>query len=137
MTPFGQQLQFLRSDRGYSQKSLAAATGLPHRTLSAVETGRRSVLRPDELDCVAKVLQLDNEELAELREAEQLSSYHVSLPRDLPPATLRAVNELIREMRFLDHEDVRQIRNIVRRAALRREQEAGSREGPEPLGGRV
>jgi len=126
MTPFGHQLQCLRSDRGYSQKRLAAAAGLPSRTLSAVETGRRNALLPGELDRVAKVLQLDNEELAALREAAQLSSYRPSFPRDIPPATLRAANELVRELRCLDHDEVRQIRSIARRAALRREQERGS-----------
>ena len=129
MTPFGQQLQFLRSDRGYSQKHLAQAAGLPHRTLSAVETGRRHALLPDELERVAQVLQLDEDELISLREAAQLSSYRPSFPRDIPPATLRAANELVRELRCLDQEEVRQIRSIARRAASRREQEAGNQEG--------
>lgn len=129
MTPFGQQLQFYRMDRGYSQKRLAAAAGLPSRTLSAVETGRRHALQPDELDRIANVLQLDNEELAALREAAQVSSYRASFPRDLPPSTLRAANELVRELQCLDHDEVRQIRSIARRAATRRGQKAGNQEG--------
>lgn len=70
MTPFGERLRRMRSERGISQKEMAAAIGVSAAYLSALEHGRRS---PPNWALVQKIIGYFNVIWDEAEELERLA----------------------------------------------------------------
>lgn len=58
-TPLGDRIRRLREDRGWIQKELAAAAGVPREWLSTVETGAVESPSAERLDLIAAALNVD------------------------------------------------------------------------------
>ncbi|RWO97462.1 MAG: XRE family transcriptional regulator [Mesorhizobium sp.] len=119
MTPFGEKLRALRSERGVSQKSMAEAIGVSAAYLSALEHGRRGAPTWTLIQKIIgyfNVIWDDAEELARLAET---SHPRVKLDTSgLSPAATELANLLAENIEKLDEAELRRI-NASIRAALK------------------
>ena len=117
MTPFGEKLRLLRSERGVSQKDMAAAIGVSAAYLSALEHGRRGAPTWTLIQKIIgyfNVIWDDAEELQRLAEGS-----HPRVRVDtagLSPAATELANLLAETIEKLDEADLRRITATVREA---------------------
>ncbi|MBZ9675206.1 helix-turn-helix domain-containing protein [Mesorhizobium sp. ES1-1] len=121
MTPFGERLRALRSERGVSQKDMAAAIGVSAAYLSALEHGRRGAPTWTLIQKIIgyfNVIWDDAEDLARLAET---SHPRVKLDTSgLSPAATELANLLADNIEKLDETELRRITASIR-AALGRQ----------------
>ncbi|MER9416040.1 helix-turn-helix domain-containing protein [Mesorhizobium sp. M0306] len=120
MTPFGERLRVLRSERGVSQKDMAKAIGVSAAYLSALEHGRRGAPSWTLIQKIIGYFNIiwdDAEELARLAET---SHPRVKLDTSgLSPAATELANLLADNIEKLDEVELRRIIASIR-AALNR-----------------
>ncbi|WP_376702615.1 helix-turn-helix domain-containing protein [Mesorhizobium sp. ISC25] len=120
MTPFGERLRVLRSERGVSQKDMAKAIGVSAAYLSALEHGRRGAPSWTLIQKIIGYFNIiwdDAEELARLAET---SHPRVKLDTSgLSPAATELANLLADNIEKLDEAELRRIIASLR-AALNR-----------------
>ncbi|MER9893234.1 helix-turn-helix domain-containing protein [Mesorhizobium sp. M0119] len=120
MTPFGERLRVLRSERGVSQKDMAKAIGVSAAYLSALEHGRRGAPSWTLIQKIIGYFNIiwdDAEELARLAET---SHPRVKLDTSgLSPAATELANLLADNIEKLDEVELRRIIASLR-AALNR-----------------
>lgn len=80
MTPFGTRLEAYRRRRGLQQQQLAAEVGINSCYISAMEKGRKGPPADEVLQAIINVLDLNNEEAGELRQAVHRSRKTIRLP---------------------------------------------------------
>ncbi|MFA6154942.1 helix-turn-helix domain-containing protein [Mesorhizobium sp.] len=121
MTPFGERLRALRSERGVSQKDMAAAIGVSAAYLSALEHGRRGAPTWTLIQKIIgyfNVIWDDAEDLARLAET---SHPRVKLDTSgLSPAATELANLLADNIEKLDETELRRINASIRAALDRR-----------------
>lgn len=121
MTPFGERLRALRSERGVSQKDMAAAIGVSAAYLSALEHGRRGAPTWTLIQKIIgyfNVIWDDAEDLARLAET---SHPRVKLDTSgLSPAATELANLLADNIEKLDETELRRITASIRAALDRR-----------------
>lgn len=121
MTPFGERLRALRSERGVSQKDMAAAIGVSAAYLSALEHGRRGAPTWTLIQKIIgyfNVIWDDAEDLARLAET---SHPRVKLDTSgLSPAATELANLLADNIEKLDETELRRITASIRAAVGRR-----------------
>jgi transcriptional regulator with XRE-family HTH domain len=119
VTPFGEKLRALRSERGVSQKAMAEAIGVSAAYLSALEHGRRGAPTWTLIQKIIgyfNVIWDDAEELARLAET---SHPRVKLDTSgLSPAATELANLLAENIEKLEEAELRRITASIR-AALR------------------
>jgi transcriptional regulator with XRE-family HTH domain len=122
VTPFGEKLRALRSERGVSQKAMAETIGVSAAYLSALEHGRRGA---PTWTLILKIIGYfnviwdDAEELARLAET---SHPRVRLDTSgLTPAATELANLLAENIEKLDETELRRITASIR-AALKQPQ---------------
>ncbi|RWO23106.1 helix-turn-helix transcriptional regulator [Mesorhizobium sp.] len=117
MTPFGEKLRALRSERGVSQKDMARAIGVSAAYLSALEHGRRGAPTWTLIQKIIgyfNVIWDDAEELARLAET---SHPRVKLDTSgLSPAATELANVLAENIEKLDEAELRRITASIRAA---------------------
>jgi transcriptional regulator with XRE-family HTH domain len=121
VTPFGERLRALRSERGVSQKDMAAAIGVSAAYLSALEHGRRGAPTWTLIQKIIgyfNVIWDDAEDLARLAET---SHPRVKLDTSgLSPAATELANLLADNIEKLDETELRRINASIRAALDRR-----------------
>jgi transcriptional regulator with XRE-family HTH domain len=121
LTPFGERLRALRSERGVSQKDMAAAIGVSAAYLSALEHGRRGAPTWTLIQKIIgyfNVIWDDAEDLARLAET---SHPRVKLDTSgLSPAATELANLLADNIGKLDETELRRISASIRAAVGRR-----------------
>ena len=117
MTPFGEKLRTLRSERGVSQKDMAAAIGVSAAYLSALEHGRRG--RPS-WPMVQKIIGFFNviwDEADELELLALMSNPRVVIDTSgLSPAATRLANLLAQSIARLGSDDLERLRQQLAEA---------------------
>lgn len=117
VTPFGEKLRALRSERGASQKAMAEAIGVSAAYLSALEHGRRGAPTWTLIQKIIgyfNVIWDDAEELARLAET---SHPRVKLDTSgLSPAATELANLLAENIEKLDEAELRRITASIRAA---------------------
>nr|WP_210334898.1 helix-turn-helix transcriptional regulator [Mesorhizobium mediterraneum] len=117
VTPFGEKLRALRSERGVSQKAMAEAIGVSAAYLSALEHGRRGAPTWTLIQKIIgyfNVIWDDAEELARLAET---SHPRVKLDTSgLSPAATELANVLAENIEKLDEAALRRITASIRAA---------------------
>ncbi|MET3579096.1 transcriptional regulator with XRE-family HTH domain [Mesorhizobium robiniae] len=117
VTPFGEKLRALRSERGVSQKAMAEAIGVSAAYLSALEHGRRGAPTWTLIQKIIgyfNVIWDDAEELARLAET---SHPRVKLDTSgLTPAATELANLLAENIEKLDEAELRRITASIRAA---------------------
>ncbi|MBZ9796886.1 helix-turn-helix domain-containing protein [Mesorhizobium sp. ES1-4] len=117
MTPFGERLRALRTERGVSQKDMAAAIGVSPAYLSALEHGRRGAPTWTLIQKIIGYFNIiwdDAEELARLAEAS-----HPRVKLDtagLSPAATELANLLAENIEKLDEAELRRVTASIRKA---------------------
>lgn len=125
MSPFGLQLRFMRNERGVSLKTLSASVGVSQKSLSAIETGRRSP--PDEgmVKKIGLALDLSTSELLKLQESADQSSPALRIPYGTTPRAYRLAHRLVMGLNRLSTRDMDAIQAILedRKTALSQRRE--------------
>jgi transcriptional regulator with XRE-family HTH domain len=117
VTPFGEKLRALRSERGVSQKAMAEEIGVSAAYLSALEHGRRGAPTWTLIQKIIgyfNVIWDDAEELARLAET---SHPRVTLDTSgLTPTATELANLLAENIEKLDEAELRRITASIRAA---------------------
>lgn len=110
MTPFGEKVRTMRTERGIAQKEMAAALGVSPAYLSALEHGRRGV---PNWAMVQKIIGFFNviwDEAEELEALAARSDPRVTLDTaGLSPKATALANRLAGEIGALDEDDIARI----------------------------
>ena len=115
MTPFGERLRALRSERRMTLKTMAAALGLSPAYLSALEHGRRG--RPTHALVIAICAQLNIiwDEADELARLARLSHPRVTVDTaGLAPAATELANLLAERIRKLPPDAVERMLAVLK-----------------------
>ena len=129
MTPFGERLRQLRSERGMCLKVMAEALGVSAAYLSALEHGRRG--RPTHAMVVAICAQHNNnrDEADQLHRLARLSHPRVTVyTAGLSPAATELANLLAERIRKLPPDRVARLLDLLKSAPTappRRRRRAG------------
>jgi transcriptional regulator with XRE-family HTH domain len=113
MTPYGTWLRFYRELRGFKQADFAARLGTTNKVLSAVETGRRNPHDSKTIECIKSILDLSDEEYANLKEAAENSALVVRIPRDTSPERIALVHQLVSRVTRLRNDKIAIIRQAL------------------------
>jgi len=118
MTPFGQRLRHLRSERGLTLKQMAADLGVSPAYLSALEHGHRG--RPNRrfVHRVCQALNIIWDDAEELQRLADLSHPRVTVDTSgLSPEATEFANRLAEQVPNLDEATLhRWLRDLRRRA---------------------
>ncbi len=120
MTPFGEKLRALRSEKNVTLKDMAQAVGVSAAYLSALEHGRRG--RPSWY-LVQRIISFFNviwDEAEEIVRLANLSHPRIAIDtRGLSPAATQLANQLAATMRNLSLEEIAHMATIVEKAGIR------------------
>ncbi len=121
MTPFGQRVRELRSQRGVTQKEMAATLGVSSAWLSALEKGRRG--RPN-WEFVQRVIAYFNviwDDADELLELARISHPRIVVDTSgLSPEATEFANLVSERIGLLSNEDLADLVFEVKRRSHRR-----------------
>ena len=110
MTPFGERLRRLRSERGLTLKAMADGIGVSSAYLSALEHGHRG--RPT-FELVQRIIAFFNiiwDEAEELQQLAEMSDPRITIDTGgLSPAATRLANLLARNIGDLDEGTLREL----------------------------
>ncbi len=127
MTPFGQRVRELRSQRGVTQKEMAATLGVSSAWLSALEKGRRG--RPN-WEFVQRVIAYFNviwDDADELRELARISHPRIAVDTaDAPPEATELANLLAAHVSELHRDDFVELTHELKVRLNRRRRERQS-----------
>lgn len=122
MTPFGVAVRKIRKERGITQKAMAAALGVSPAYLSALESGKRGKPGFDFLQRVAGYLHIIWDEADDLFRVAAISHPRVVVDTSgLPPEYTAFANRLSAEIRQLPPTTIRDMSELLTRAANSRE----------------
>lgn len=108
MTPFGQKLRQLRSERGIRLKDLAAALGVSGAYLSALEHGKRGRPSWHLVQGVLAYFNLIWDEAEEIMRLARISHPRVTIDTSgLSPDATELANKLADEIGKLDQEAIK------------------------------
>ena len=115
LTPFGKLVRKHRIDREMLLGTMADALGLSSAYISNIETGRKGSPKPDLVNKIADVLQLNPDARNELHRAAEESSKIIrfEVPVDVPGSDLVAA--FARRFDHLTEEQLAQMRAILGR----------------------
>ncbi|MER9233834.1 helix-turn-helix domain-containing protein [Mesorhizobium sp. M0622] len=117
MTPFGEKLRVLRSERGVSQKDMAKAIGVSAAYLSALEHGRRGAPSWTLIQKIIGYFNIIWDEAEELARLAETSHPRVKLDTSgLSPAATELANLLADNIEKLDEAELRRIIASIRAA---------------------
>ena len=118
MTPFGEAVRRIRRERGITQKEMAKALNVSSAYLSALESGKRGRPGFDFLQRVAGYLNIIWDEADDLFRVAAISHPRVVVDTAGMPAAYTALaNRLSRQIRSLRPETVRELNDVLDRAA--------------------
>ena len=118
MTPFGEAVRRIRRERGITQKEMAKALNVSPAYLSALENGKRGQPGFDFLQRVAGYLNIIWDEADDLFRVAAISHPRVVVDTAGMPASYTAfANRLARQIRTLRPETVRELTDVLDRAA--------------------
>jgi transcriptional regulator with XRE-family HTH domain len=121
-TPFGEAIRKIRRQRGISQKDMARALNVSAAYLSALENGKRGQPGFDFLQRVAGYLNIIWDEADDLFRVAAISHPRVVVDTAGMPASYTAfANRLARQIRTLHPETIRELDEVLDRAAARDE----------------
>ncbi|WIJ25389.1 helix-turn-helix domain-containing protein [Devosia sp. RR2S18] len=122
MTPLGAKIRQLRDERGISLKEMAAALNVSSAYLSALEHGKRGKPTGFLLHRMIAFFNVIWDEAEELQRLAEISDPKVTIDTGgLVPEATELTNRLAGEIRRLDTEDLRFLRDeLVRRAGRKR-----------------
>jgi transcriptional regulator with XRE-family HTH domain len=121
VTPFGERLRALRSERGVSQKDMAAAIGVSAAYLSALEHGRRGAPTWTLIQKIIGYFNIIWDDAEELARLAQNSNPRVKLDTSgLSPAATELANLMAETIEKLDEAELRRITASIRVALGRR-----------------
>ncbi len=105
MTPFGERLRDLRTERGISQKEMAKAIGVSAAYLSALEHGKRGQPTWDKLQRIIQYFNIIWDEAEELQHLAMISDPRVTIDTGgLSPAATELANLLAAKIGEIDAE---------------------------------
>ena len=121
MTPFGEKLRALRSERGVNQKDMAAAIGVSAAYLSALEHGRRGAPSWTLIQKIIGYFNVIWDEAEELERLAEASHPRVKLDTSgLSPAATELANLLAENIGRLDDAALRRLGEAIREAVVKR-----------------
>ena len=116
MTPFGERLRNLRSERGITLKQMSEAVGVSAAYLSALEHGRRGKPTWILLQRIITFFNVIWDEAEELQRLAELSDPRVTVDTaGLAPEATELANRLARDIGRLAPEDLKFLSNEARR----------------------
>jgi transcriptional regulator with XRE-family HTH domain len=122
MTPFGAAVRKIREEKGITQKAMAKALGVSPAYLSALENGKRGKPGFDFLQRVAGYLNIIWDEADDLFRTAAISHPRVVVDTSgLAPEYTAFANRLSAEIRGLRPETIRDMTEILAKAAKLRE----------------
>lgn len=105
MTPFGEKLRDLRTERGISQKEMAKAIGVSAAYLSALEHGKRGQPTWDKLQRIIQYFNIIWDEAEELQRLAMISDPRITIDTGgLSPAATELANLLAAKIGEIDAE---------------------------------
>ncbi|PSH63836.1 transcriptional regulator [Phyllobacterium brassicacearum] len=105
MTPFGEKLRDLRTERGISQKEMAKAIGVSAAYLSALEHGKRGQPTWDKLQRIIQYFNIIWDEAEELQRLAMISDPRITIDTGgLSPAATELANLLAAKIGEIDTE---------------------------------
>lgn len=114
MTPFGEKLRALRSERGWTQKHLATMLGISPAYLSALEHGQRGAPSFEILQLSIQAFGLIWDEAEELIQAAQLSHPKVTIDTSgLDARATQLANILAQSIHRIDNEKLDALLKLV------------------------
>ena len=114
MTPFGEKLRRLRTERGILQRDMAAALEVSPAYLSALEHGRRGAPTAGLIHQICSYLGLIWDDADELKALAKLSRPRLKLHTGgLTPAQTALGNRLARNLRKLDPQTVAAMHKLL------------------------
>ncbi len=123
MTPFGQKMRELRTQRGVSQKEMAEAIGVSAAYLSALEHGRRGVPAWPMLQKIIGYFNVIWDEADQLQALALLSHPKATIDTSgLSPRATELANLLSLHIGELDDETLQTLGQMIRAAILDTEQ---------------
>src|SRR3954466_10771064 len=115
MTPFGERLRALRTERGMTLKAMAAALGLSPAYLSALEHGRRGRPTPALVVAVCAQLNIIWDEAAELIRLARLSHPRITVDTaGLSSPATELANLLAERIRKLPPQTIDRLLDILK-----------------------
>jgi transcriptional regulator with XRE-family HTH domain len=114
MTPFGEEMQRLREERGITQKDMARALGVSAAYLSALEHGKRGTPSFDFLHRVAGFFHIIWDDADALFALAAQSNPRVTVDTSgLPPGHTILANRLAARIRHLSETSVAEIMQVL------------------------
>lgn len=113
MTPFALFLQKIRRSRQLQQKRLAAELGIQASYISSLEKGRKRPPSPKILERLIVILDLDEDEQANLWESVKQSKHSLKLPEGMMPFEYQLVSKLREKLGSLSEEQVALMMGIL------------------------
>lgn len=105
MTPFGEKLRDLRTERGISQKEMAKAIGVSAAYLSALEHGKRGQPTWDKVQRIIQYFNIIWDEAEELQRLAMISDPRITIDTGgLSPAATELANLLAAKIGEIDTE---------------------------------
>jgi transcriptional regulator with XRE-family HTH domain len=116
MTPFGEKIRFLRAERGFSLKSMAAALQVSPAYLSALEHGHRGKPTAGLLHQICGYFGIIWDDAEEIRALADISHPKVTVDTSgLTPRHTELANRLARDIRALDSREVKAMLAVLAR----------------------
>ncbi|MBX9456996.1 MAG: helix-turn-helix domain-containing protein [Rhizobium sp.] len=117
-TPFGEAIRKIRRERGISQKEMARALNVSAAYLSALENGKRGRPGFDFLQRVAGYLNIIWDEADDLFRVASVSHPRIVVDTvGMPALYTEFANRLARQIRLIGPETVRELSDVLDRAA--------------------
>ena len=127
MTPFGEAVRRLRTERGVTQRQMAKAIGVSPAYLSALEHGNRSEPSWEFIQRVIGYFNIIWDEAEELQRLGGLSRPKVTIDTSgLTPKATEIANRLAASIGRLDAETLEQIGRLINAAGPAAESDAGA-----------
>lgn len=114
MTPFGEKIRLLRSERGLTQQQMAKAIGVSPAYMSALEHGHRGQPSWDLLQRIIGFFNVIWDDAEELQRLAALSHPRVTIDTSgLKPEATALANRLSSSIKTLKLEDIRRLHAIL------------------------
>lgn len=114
MTPFGEKIRALRSERGITQKQMARAIGVSSAYLSALEHGHRGQPSWELLQRIIGFFNIIWDDAEELQRLASVSHPRVTIDTSgLSPEATALANNLARTIAGLDAGDIAKLQSVL------------------------
>jgi transcriptional regulator with XRE-family HTH domain len=113
MTPFGLFLEKMRRNRQLQQKQLAAELDIQASYISSLEKGRKAPPSKKILEKLINVLDLNEDEQADMWESVKQSKRSLELPDGMMPSEYQFVSKLSEKLGSLSEEQITLMMGIL------------------------